>query len=186
MDTTTCIVGLVYKGVIYLGGDSAGVKGLDIVTRADPKVFKLEQGIEKMIIGYTSSFRMGQLLRFSLALPERPKTMDVYEYMVVKFIEAVRQCFKNGGFAQKIDGSESGGTFLVGYEGKLFIIHNDYQVGYHTYPYAACGCGEKYAMGSLRSTDGLIKNPETRLQMALETASEFSGGVRPPFVFESL
>jgi hypothetical protein len=35
----TCIVGLVDKGDVYIGGDSAGVAGLSLSIRADEKVF---------------------------------------------------------------------------------------------------------------------------------------------------
>ncbi len=61
----TCIVGVVKDGVVYIGGDSAGVSGLRLIKRKDSKVFKRKG----FIIGYTSSFRMGQLLRFKLDPP---------------------------------------------------------------------------------------------------------------------
>jgi len=61
----TCIVGLVENGKVYIGGDSAGVAGLDITTRKDEKVFQKEN----MIFGFTSSFRMGQILRYSFKNP---------------------------------------------------------------------------------------------------------------------
>ncbi len=186
MNTSTCIVGVVHSGKVFIGGDSAGVSRLDTVTRADTKVFLKEDGPEKMIMGYTSSFRMGQLLRFSLSIPERSKNMDVYEYMVTKFIDAIRECFKDGGFAQKKDEAESGGTFLVGYEGRLFAIYNDYQVGENAYSYNACGCGEDYAMSSLYSTEKLIKDPEKRIRIAMSAAEEFSGGVKSPFIIKEL
>lgn len=186
MDTSTCIVGLVKNGKVYMGGDSAGVSKLDTVTRADTKVFIKDKGSEKMIMGYTSSFRMGQLLRFSLSIPERPRKMDEYEYMVTLFIDAVRKCFKDGGFAQKKDDAESGGTFLVGYNGKIYVIYDDYQVGINSYTYNACGCGDVYALGSLYSTNKFIKDPKERLKLALSSAEEFSGGVKRPFVIKSL
>ena len=34
----TCIVGLVHEGVVYIGGDSAGVGGMSLTVRADEKV----------------------------------------------------------------------------------------------------------------------------------------------------
>lgn len=50
----TAIVGLVEKGNVYIGGDSAGVAGLSISIRGDEKVFK----VGPFIMGFTSSFRM--------------------------------------------------------------------------------------------------------------------------------
>ena len=63
----TCIVGLVHEGVVYIGGDSAGVAGLSLVVRADEKV--LRNG--DFLMGFTTSFRMGQLLRYKLDPPRR-------------------------------------------------------------------------------------------------------------------
>lgn len=65
----TCIIGLIKNKKVYIGGDSAGVDGLNITIRKDSKVFK----INKFIIGYTSSFRMGQLLRFKLKINNQRK-----------------------------------------------------------------------------------------------------------------
>ena len=57
----TCIVGILEEnGDIYMGGDSAGASGNTLKIRADEKVFINEN----YIMGFTSSFRMGQLLRY--------------------------------------------------------------------------------------------------------------------------
>jgi ATP-dependent protease HslVU (ClpYQ) peptidase subunit len=177
----TCIVGLVEGNKIWMGGDCAGVQRLDVRERRDAKVFIKGN----MIFGFCGSFRVGQLLRFSLKIPEHPLgTMpDPYEYMVTRFVDAVRQCLKDGGVAEKSNDVETGGTFLVGYQGRLFRIENDYQVGEVHDPYDAIGCGDAYALGSLFTTD---MEPEDRVKHALITAAHFSGGVRPPFTIKSI
>ena len=177
----TCIVGMVDNEKVYMGGDSAGVADLDIVTRKDVKVFKKDD----FIIGFTTSFRMGQLLRFKLNVPKRHQDTDVYEYMVTDFIDAVRTCLKNGGYAQQHSGEESGGTFLAGYAGRLFEICGDYQVGECSLPYQAVGCGWSYAKGCLFGLPSTM-SPENKIKKALGAASEFSAGVRGPFVIESI
>src|SRR3546814_9779502 len=75
------------------------------------------------------SFRMGQLLAHSFQPPKWHDDYDVYEYMVRDFVEAVRNCLKSGGFATREKEAEAGGTFLVGFKGRLFEIADDYQVG---------------------------------------------------------
>src|SRR5690606_30406671 len=136
------------------------------------------------IMGFTSSFRMGQLLQYSFNPPKRHPDTDIDKFMVVNFIDAVRSCFKAGGYAEKNNEVETGGTFLVGYEGRLFKIESDYQVGETITNYDACGCGEDAALGSLGSTEG--KKPLDRLQIALEMAERYSAGVRAPFHFVEL
>lgn len=171
----TCIVGLCQDNHVYVGGDSAGVANWSITVRADTKVFK--NGL--FILGFTDSFRMGQLLRYSLISP--PITGDIYAYMVTVWIDAVRKCLKDGGYAQKKDECESGGQFLVGIHGKLFKIDSDYQVGESTIPYTAIGCGADLALGAMAVTAHLP--PIERLTKALQTAEQHSAGVRGPFSF---
>jgi hypothetical protein len=171
----TCIVGLLDGSNIYMGGDSAGVGGYSMQTRKDEKVFIND----KFIFGFTSSFRMGQLLRYSLKPPKRFPDVDIYLFMVTDFMNSVRQCLKDGGYAKKDKEEESGGTFLVGYQGRLFEIGDDYQVAEVLENYASCGCGFDLALGSLYSTEG--QRPEDRVRIALEAAAKFSAGVRPPF-----
>ena len=59
----TCIVGMVDgQGTVYIGADSLAAGGYQKTIRKDAKVFT--NGIA--VMGYTSSFRMGQLLRYKL------------------------------------------------------------------------------------------------------------------------
>jgi ATP-dependent protease HslVU (ClpYQ) peptidase subunit len=176
----TCIVGLIDKGNVYIGGDSAGVAGYGLTIRADEKVFINGE----FIMGFTSSFRMGQLLRYALKPPVWHPDVDIFQYMVTDFIDAVRNCLKSGGWAQKEKENESGGFFLVGFKGRLFKIEIDYQVAEANTPYIATGCGEDIALGSLYTSTGL--EPEERIMRALEAAEQFSAGVRRPFVIKTL
>lgn len=170
----TCIVGLVDKGVVYIGGDSAGIAGLSISIRADEKVF----GNGPFIMGFTSSFRMGQLLRYKLAPPAQTVHQDDMEYMVTSFIDSCRTCFSQNGFGDK-EGSV-GGSFLVGYKGKLYTVESDYQVGIPRLEYDAVGSGADLALGAMYATEGL--KPEERITAALSAASAFNAGVAPPFI----
>lgn len=176
----TCIVGLVENSKVYIGGDSAGVAGWSLSVRKDLKVFKNGP----FLIGFTSSFRMGQLLQYVFTPPKRHPDRDVTAFMVVDFIDGVRSCFKSGGFAELKDSAEKAGQFLVGYEGRLFNIDSDYQVGELVDGYAAAGCGEDIALGALFASRHL--QPTERLQVALEAAERFSAGVRGPFHIESI
>ena len=171
----TCIVGLVHEGTVFIGGDSAGVAGLSLVVRADEKVFRNGD----FLMGFTTSFRMGQLLRYNLEPPRRHPDDDIHQYMVVDFVNAVRSCLKTGGYASKEAEVESGGTFLVGYAGHLFTVDSDYQVGIPEDGYAAVGSGQDIARGSLFATQG--QEPRSRVLTALRSAERFNAGVRGPF-----
>jgi hypothetical protein len=173
----TAIVGITKDDKVWMGGDSAGVAGLSITVRKDPKVFKNGE----LIFGFTSSFRMGQLLQYSFTPPEHPKNIGIDRYMNTIFINAIRKCFKNGGYATVSETNESGGTFLVGYRGRLFNIADDFQVGIPARNYDAVGCGYDLCLGSLYTTEKLDMEPRERIRVALSAAEMFNGGVRRPF-----
>ena len=57
----TIIVGLVTKAGVLMGADSAGVCGYELTIRKDKKIYQ----VDDFLFGYTTSFRMGQLLGYS-------------------------------------------------------------------------------------------------------------------------
>ena len=174
----TCIVGVVEGDKVFIGGDSAGVSGWDMTVRADQKVFRNGP----MVFGFTSSLRMGQILRYALSIPEHDPCVSLDKYMVTTFIDAVRECLKAKGFAKKTNEQEEGGIFLVGYKGRLFKIEADYQVGITSRGYEAAGCGQAYALGVLYATPKL--KARARVALALKAAEDGSAGVRAPFHIE--
>ena len=172
----TCIAAVVADGRVWMGGDSAGVGGYDLVVRADRKVFRNGP----YVMGFTTSFRMGQLLQFGFEPPAPPESpRDLLRFMATAFVDAVRERLKAGGWASKSNEQESGGVFLVGVRGRLFEIGSDYQVGESLHGYAAVGCGDQIAHGALFTTEGRL--PVDRVLMALTAAERFSAGVRRPF-----
>ncbi|HZN70319.1 MAG TPA: hypothetical protein VFC00_01345 [Micromonosporaceae bacterium] len=176
----TAIVGLAERGSVYLGGDSAGVDGMSLAVRADTKVFRTG----RYLFGFTTSFRMGQLIRYSLK-PPKPKG-DLEDFMATRFIDALRECLKTGGWARKENDREEGGTFLVGIRGQLFAVYEDYQIARAADGFAAVGCGNEIALGAMYATARTGLGPRKRIRIALRAAERFSAGVRGPFVCLSL
>ena len=173
----TCIVGLVHDGRVYMGADSAGVAGLDMTVRKDRKIGM----VGPMALGFTTSFRMGQLLLHGFSPPRFHPGDDPYAFLLGQFVDAVRDRFKTGGFTKIDGGREDGGTFLIGLAGRLFSMEADFQIGEAADGFDACGCGQAYARGALSVTAG--RPPEERLSAALSAAERFSAGVRAPFNF---
>jgi ATP-dependent protease HslVU (ClpYQ) peptidase subunit len=172
----TCIVGLVSHGRVFIGGDSAGVAGYNLTARKDPKVGR----VGPLVIGFTTSFRMGQLLLFGFTPPRFIRGHDEpYAWMQESFIPAARARLKEGGYVKIDSGREDGGSFLVGLTDRLFQVEDDFQVAENHASFDACGCGHAYAKGALAAmADGA---PEDRIQRSLEIAERFSAGVRGPF-----
>lgn len=176
----TCIIGIALKGKVVIGGDSAGVSGSSLELRKDPKVFK----VGECIIGFTTSFRMGQLLRFGFTLPKQKEKQDDFEYICTDFIDDVRARLKFGGYSKKKDEVEFGGTFIVGYRGMIYKVSDDFQAGIPLSNFTACGCGEEIAFGAVAALiDSGMTLKEITLK-ALGIVERYSAGVRSPFVIE--
>jgi ATP-dependent protease HslVU (ClpYQ) peptidase subunit len=176
----TCIVGYKGKDRVFMGADTAGCDSGQYLHyhRADPKIFRNGD----YLVGFTSSFRMGQLLRYAV-LPELTlKKMSLYDFMVTKFIPAVRTLFSENGYALISNNQETAGFFLIGVKGQLFEIESDYQVAEYSDPFAAIGCGAELALGALSALDCItnLTIPQ-RISKALEVSAKYSAYVKPPF-----
>lgn len=176
----TCIVGVAEDGKVYIGADSMAAAGWNKSVTALRKVFR----VGEFVIGYTSSFRMGQILQYHLDVRHQQDGETDERYMVVAFIEAVRQCLKDKGFARVSSNTEEGGSFLVGYRGSLYHVSDDFQVNRWANNIAACGAGEVAATAAMLALSHLA--PEDRIRRALAISAELCNGVCEPFHVEVL
>lgn len=179
----TCIVAVKDKnGDVYVAGDCAAISSDEtIVRRRDEKVFKNGD----FLIGFSGSFRFGQLLRHSLVPPKKNKSTDDMKFMVNEFIDSIRQMQFEKGCSLKDGESEIfDGQLIVVYKREIYIIDNDYQVGLSKENYAAIGSGSSIALGSLYTSEITSQDLiERRITWALDAASEFCAGVRAPYSY---
>lgn len=182
----TCIVGLETRDGVLMAGDSAAVGNNDRYATRLTKVFRRGE----FLIGYTTSYRMGQLLQYRLLVDPQADEQTDLEYMATTFIDAVRTCLKEGGFAKVENAQEEGGSFLVGYKGKLYEVASDFQVNSSRYGYMAIGSGADVALGSMWTSLRLIGDREAKPDVvvisALEAAEHFNNCVYPPYYTEFL
>lgn len=171
----TCIVGLEYNNRVYIGADSAAALNWQVCPTTCQKVFRNDL----LVIGYTDSFRMGQLLKYKLAVPPR-SGKDIEEYLVCDVIESIRTCLKDGGFTTIENNEESSGTFLLGYLDRLYYVSPDMAITRPVSGMEACGCGRQFALGALAALRPTLE-PRATLYKVLEITANFCGGVRPPF-----
>ncbi|MCP4593374.1 MAG: hypothetical protein GY842_21775 [bacterium] len=194
----TCIVPVTDGQTVVIGGDSALTGGHELRLDGEPKVFR----VGSYVMGFTTSLRMGQILRYGVKFPdppEAPKDDELLHFMVTEFVEAVREAFAAKGFAKTArfaapgdpsvteEGQERGGVFVVGVAGQIFEIRQDYHVGRPATPYTAIGQGALIALGALHALapfeDLSLRARATR---ALEASQEYCSAVRGPFHFVDL
>lgn len=178
----TCVVGLVGRGRMLLGGDSASTDGWDQTSSSLEKVWQAGD----FLIGGAGSWRGLQLARYSFVPPKRGRT-PTDKYMAIDFIDELRTVWRRGGhlFRSSSDDEPREETvstsLIVAYRGGLWTIEHDLQIVPTRDDYVAIGSGAAIALGALFATRGQGAT-RPRLLTALRAASQYNAGVRPPFV----
>ena len=94
----TCVVGIADKGKVWMGADSGAISGYDSICSSIKKVFK-KSGF---IIGYTTSFRMGQILEnhidYEFLVEKAKEYNNQLDFLVIEFIQAAREALKIHGY----------------------------------------------------------------------------------------
>ncbi len=169
----TVVAGLEQGGRVYLGADSATVADYDIDAADEPKVFVLGE----FVFGFAGSWRAGQILHYAFTPPKQATRKGDMKYLAVDVIDAVRKAFLEKGYARKDDNVESadGAAFLLGYKGRLYCIGSDYQIVRPRSGFAAIGCGDAFALGSMHGTAYSVRSPKKRVLVSLQAAASVAG-----------
>ena len=176
----TCIVGLEHKGIVWLGGDSAGTDGaLNRVIIKDPKVFL--RGDVGIGFGVCGSPKVMDAVAHAIELPKQQGGED-RAFLVGELVPALRAGLEKLDCVVKdpVHGTYFEGSMLVAYRGVLYELEANFQLIHGSEGYASVGSGSALALGSLAATTD-IKDPKKRLLKALNVATK-NAGVAPPFV----
>jgi len=181
----TCIVGIATKTGTLIAGDSLASNWYTQTRRTDRKVFKLG---DHVAVGFTSSYRMGQIIRYHVTAPSlrdaEGEWIDAFEYAVKYLIPEVRTRLKEHGFTKVENSVEEGGRFVLGIRDRVFIVDSDFQVGESTDGYVAAGSGEEVALGVLYHTRAEKDSAAERAEAAIRAAEYHSRGVGGPIETE--
>lgn len=168
----TCIAAYVDdRGVGHMASDSLGTSRVGVNQYKNWKMFVKGD----MLIGYTSSYRMGQLLEYSLDLPKRDvSAQSIQQYMCTDFIEEVRGLLKSHGFTRINANEEEIGTFLVVVDGSIFKVGSDLSVLEFQDPFGACGSGANHAIAAMAAMHAHTKlEPRQIVKESVGIASKY-------------
>ena len=172
----TCIIALRDKetGVVYLGGDKLGSNGYTKSVYKDPKVFK----VGPFYFGYTTSFYMGQLLKYKWTQPCKSMHQEEDEYIFREVVSSFKSLFVDNDFGKKHDGREPDfGSFIMVYKGRIFQIQDNMSL-LEVEDFTAVGCGEQFAAGSITAlSENTNYNVEQTIKETMKIVSQFSCGV---------
>lgn len=168
----TCVVAYIDKdGVGHIAADSAGTS-VSQHYRNDNKAKKIFKKND-MMFGYTTSFRMGQILEHCLKLPDRNENITDYHYLISQLIPEIRKVFLSENYMLSTE--KEGGNFLIVWNGNIYEVQSDFSVMDRSDSFASVGSGYKEA-GSVMKTmleyDIIEKiGPEEAVRKAIEITS---------------
>lgn len=168
----TCIAAIIDQdGVGHIASDSLGSNGHTKDVYKNQKIFQLGN----MLIGYTSSYRMGQLLQYELSLPPRKVGQSLDKYMYTDFIASVRSLMKDHGYLRVDANVERIGSFLIVTEGRIYQMQDDLSLLETEDRFGSCGSGEFHAIATMHtlSKRKIRMSAEEILREAIETASKY-------------
>ena len=178
----TCVIAITDGQELVFAADcaSSNLKTGEIYNMANEKIF----ACGPWLIGHTTSYRLGQVLRHRVIWPIPPLDLELLEAFVVgEVVDAVRKAMREAGAARRHQSAENGGTFLLGYGGRIFVIADDYSVVRLPNNFAAIGHGRFLAHGALFALKESPLPLEERCRIALEAAAAYDNTVRGPFSF---
>lgn len=148
------------KRVQIMAGDKAGSNGFTKENNTKAKVFS--RG--KYAFGFTTSFRMGQLLEhatLSNDLPDWGKESNLY----VSFVQWVRDTLKEGGYATITSNEESGGTFIFHNGVSLYRVQDDFSILQHSDGLFAVGSGSYHALAIMKNYFYMVKDKKVEFDL---------------------
>lgn len=174
----TAIVGMATDDGVWIGGDSM-VSFSDnryLANRAMEKVFRCG---DDMLIGHTGAVRSAQILAHRFVCPTREPGQEVERYLSGPFVDALHTAHAATGWLKAADGHverlPDGAALLIGYDGRLFTMYEDFSWCENSLRYEAVGSGRAFALGALTALfalDGIKLLPEEALYYALRAARQ--------------
>jgi len=110
---------------------------------------------------------------FKPPTPRGAEWSDLYHFMIVKFVPALKQCLRDNDWKKDSDDSDSGFSFLVAIGGEVFSLDDDFSIALTSTGMYGVGSGSSYALGALLAG--------ANLNEAMTIASENDAYTSGPF-----
>jgi 20S proteasome alpha/beta subunit len=141
----TCIVAFKTDKHVILAGDFMASNGFNYDLVKSSKVY---QKNDEICIGYTSSFRLGQILEYYWTPPARLVNISEDQYIYIDLVESLRKVLKDYGYGKD---ETFNGSFILTYKDRLFNVQSDCSILEYDIPIVSVGSGSDIARGILYS-----------------------------------
>lgn len=165
----TCIAAIEVDGGAWIGSDSyiGGDVYRDVLN--GPKWFVRGP----LVIASSGGLYAGQVAEYGPKFRAQRRGEPDQHYLAVAVVDPIRVAH----LATNADAKEV--SFLIAYNGGVYVICTDYGIYRPQYGYAAAGAGEQFALGSLASP--VRGSPQRRLITALKASAKHASCVTAPF-----
>lgn len=157
----TCIIAFTNGEQSFIAGDKLGSNGFTKSIQTEPKVFEkkfikiADDGLNRtesvLAMGYTSSFRMGQLLTYNLNLPDQKANQTFAQYLVLEVIPLIRKLFKEEWGARDTTQDIGGGQFIILHDHVIYEVQGDFSVLQPKTQITSVGSGTYHAIASMEA-----------------------------------
>lgn len=172
----SCVVGIAYRGTVWIGGDRFthfdGAAG----EKSEPKVAR----VGAYLIGSAGDGRYGQIIRHCFVPPPRRRGRDLLAYLAADFVGELQVLLTRHGLVPAYL-NESRAASLIGVDGRLFCLLPSMHVVEQARGYDAIGTGARQALGALYPDPASTLTPRGRVVHALVAAADLTSSVRAPF-----
>lgn len=178
----TCIIACKHKGKVHMLGDLMGSDGF--TKQVHTKLTKVFN-VGNFVLGYTTSFRMGQILQYNWTPPEQGKDTGDNSYIFRDVVKSLKNCFDENFYGHKDSKEFQSGEFLIGWKGRIFKMQNNLSL-LEMEDFASVGCGEYHALAAMKTMQlhDLYKDePEKFLKTALLIAEDCVSGVSAEYTY---
>ena len=176
----TCVIGYEDSEKVIIGADSQitddfGTKLISIT----PKVFE-KNGV---LFGTCNSLRVAQVIKYKFTIPER-NDKDLFEYLCTDFIDSLAETLCQNNCTIMRNDSIAGSEMIIGIDGQLFGIDDDFHIIKNSLPFFAIGHGKQFAFGSMLSLEMFPQLiPKAKIELSLQSVSKLCSTVGGPIHF---
>ena len=144
----TTIVAICKNGNVTMGADSQVTNGSR--PNKHPFMEKITKNNGYLIAGSGDSQPCDILQNiFIPPVPTIQERKNLYKFMIVKFIPAMRECLEDNGWKPEREDKESGFDMLIAFDGEVFDIGDDFSVLLNDDGIYGVGSGSPFAIGAL-------------------------------------
>lgn len=183
----TVIVGVEHNGGSTIAADSLSASPAHCHRSGASKIVRHEKA--GLLIGFTTAWRFGQLLRYELDPPkhwqDEAGKPDADEWVATELAKAIKKTLVEAEWATKENERREGGFALIAYRGRIYRLQDEFDIVRTGEGYDAVGAGDSIALGALYALAGRTEGA-SRARAAVEAACRHSPWCGGPIEAETL